>query len=226
MFEIVNVSSELRIPPKRVGYSSVLRALRTSPTAIEPSKRGRVIKSLEKLDEKDAKALIAFRHNVTHWLQPRIEKEQPPLMLQYANGTWDSQSPSPTHARRLLHCATWMWLRCVEAVREIAVSNLLPHLATTVRPKHARESHLPIRLHKGLTLRANGHHVNVRCMSECQGVIGELFLDKNIDDKNQAFTILSEVLKKCLTIYDVENRGGHAIQVETDRSLILVDRSA
>lgn len=59
-------------------------------------------------------------------------------------------------------------------------------------------------------------------MSECQGVIGELFLDKNIDDKNQAFTILSEVLKKCLTIYDVENRGGHAIQVETDRSLILM----
>jgi len=225
LYEILSITSHLPIRRNRVGFSSVFGTLRTLlPAIMETSKRDRLIKSLQELDGEDAHAVVAFRHNVIHALRPRVDTEQPPLMLRQADGSWDSQSPSPIYARRILHCATWMWSTCVDAVREIAACDLLPHVATTVRTQEWRQSQLPIHLHHGLNIRADRHRINVRCMSQCQGVIGELFVDQKMDEKGRsvAFDILSRVLERCLTIYDFEYRGAHASRLQTPHSVILM----
>lgn len=226
--ETVGTFFSFHMPAHRVGFLTVLSGLakliKKNPGSTELA---RYYAALAPLDSDEVRRLMQMRHGFTHRLRPRFDDVEIPLMVQDADGLWDSASQLKTYARHILHAATRTWTLLVDALREIARSDLVSHLDVQIRQQKDEPRLLPYHLHLGRKVRVADGFAVVRCLRRCRGFAAEMAIPAGLSRetiKKNYVEPLSATLRETVSPYDPEKHGGKILAAVSPSAVLLMLR--
>lgn len=203
VYELSNISWNISIPPRRVGYNTVRDKLKQAATLHSSDVHLHQLRALFlSLSDEDMEALFEFRHGLVHRIGVDIDDSPEPLFIEVEPGKWDTIPMGKTRARYLLHLALHAWRQLAKGMREMTRIPL-PTEYLRLYSLPVLEGTKPTQLdaiHAGIRLRTEFGDMIIRCMKRCTGFKSRLALPYfvNEDDRDLMIRLGDEIKDKML----------------------------
>lgn len=222
IYEVSSSLFSIYLQPWRVSYTSVKREVEKVATGNEWSDLLAALKhTLANLDNEQVSSFFAFRHGYVHRIRPKAGSEQPLLLLQMERNSWDALEGGPIRTRRIVHLASYTWLRIIKCIQMLANLPL---------PAFGVEAHADITntkpmdhvagVHNGIGVKLDNGELIVSCMKECRGFKAWFTPDSDSlppePGSAEAVDYLKniwEIIEKVIPFFEPERHGGVVKQI-------------
>jgi hypothetical protein len=215
-YELSGIYWNVRMETRRVSFHSVLDELSKVEKKYPRDSRLKELKhALERFSDENIEVLFEFRNSFVHRIGVALDDPTPPLMIETEPERWDSVPTGRIRSRYFLHLILHAWQCGIGCLKELAaMPSPAEFLCIESQPQEDRK--LPSLLnytHSGVRIGTRFGILKIRCMKECRGFLGELWLDPPLDKSEATILTLgdeiSDIFINCMPDYEPERHRGH-----------------
>jgi hypothetical protein len=238
VYEIISSLSSIYLEPWNVSYTRVRKKLDNLTVDADqaafllPLKKA--MSALNDADNANIREFFNFRHGYVHHIRPQTDAEQPLLLLQKEKHLWDSLPTGAIRTRRVVHLASFMWLRLITAIQEVATASL-PACGLNIIAKITKADVFDplLSLHSGAGFKFEYGEIVIKCMKECRGFLAWftpspdlVSLDYETAQGKNCLNRVWEIMKEVIPPFEPEKHRGvlkyQILQNDNDRRHLLL----